>query len=96
MITPVRIPETPVILHRPGTGLEEDSVSVETAKTPSPSRLSSKTNPSGREAVGSLSQASDLEEVEVEQELEEVEEVEKDGMVSSVKDVPVATLVTTA
>ena len=102
MITPVRIPETPVILHRPQPGQEEDSVSVDTAKTqsekqkksPSPSGLSSKTNPSGREAVGSLSQGSDLEEVE--QELEQLEEVEKDGVVSSVKDVPVATLVSTA
>ena len=77
-------------------------MSVDTAKTqsekqkksPSPSGLSSKTNPSGREAVGSLSQGSDLEEVE--QELEQLEEVEKDGVVSSVKDVPVATLVSTA
>ena len=98
MITPVRIPETPVILHRPQAGVEEDSVSVDTAKTartpsekqkksPSPSRLSSKTNPS---------QGSDLEELEMEQELEELVELEEDGVVSSVKDVPVATLVSTA
>ena len=100
MITPVRIPETPVILHRPEPQVEEDSVSVDTAKTPpekqkkspSPSGLSSKTNPSGREAVGSLSQGSDLEEGEVELELEEVEE----EVVCSVRDVPVATLVSTS
>ena len=100
MITPVRIPETPVILHRPPTLPEEDSVSVDTAKTPSekqkkspsPSGLSGKTNPSGREAIMSLSLASEVEE---EVELEEVEE-EEEEVVVSVKDVPVATLVSTA
>ena len=97
MITPVRIPETPVILHRPQARLEEDSVSVDTAKTPSEkqSGLSSQTNPSGREAVVSLSQASDLEDLEAEQEVEQEVEV-TEGLGGSVGDVPVATLVSTA
>ena len=100
MITPVRIPETPVILHRPPPEVEEDSVSLDTTKTPSekqkkspsPSGLSSKTNPSGREAVVSLSQASDLEDLELKEDLEEVVA----EVVTSGKDVPVATLVSTA
>lgn len=98
MITPVRIPETPVILHRPQPLLEEDSLSVDTAKTPSekqkkspsPSGLSSsKTNPSAREVVMSVSLGSEVEE---EQEMEEMEEEVETVM----KDVPVATLVSTA
>ena len=104
MITPVRIPETPVILHRPQPPLEEeDRVSVDTAKTPSekqkkspsPSGLSSsKTNPSAREAVMSVSLGS---EVEQEMEGQEMEELEEEMVVvSSMKDVPVATLVSTA
>ena len=102
MITPVRIPETPVILHRPQPPLEdEDRLSVDTAKTPSEKQKkspslsglsSSKTNPSAREAVMSVS------EVEEEQEGQEMEELEEEMVLasSSMKDVPVATLVSTA
>ena len=88
-----------MILHRPQSQAEDDSVSVDTAKTPSEKRKKSPT-PSGlsssREAFVSLSQGSHVEDLEDEQELEEVEKEEVGEGVSSMKDVPVATLVSTA
>ena len=100
MITPVRMPETPVSLQRPQSRAEDDSVSVDTAKTPSEKRKKSPTPSglsSGRDGLVSLSQGSHVEDLEEEQELEEVDqELEEEERARSEADVPVATLVSTA
>ena len=73
MITPVRIPETPVILNRPRTEVDSDSVSLTTSKTPSEKQ---KKSPSPPLSTGTIPSPG--------------------SEVDSMKDVPVATLVTTA
>ena len=77
MITPVRIPETPVILHKP-PAVEEETVSV-SVDTDNNESLRQKTCSPSISPTGSI---------------KTVPSHQDDG--ETLKDVPVATLVTTA